>query len=92
MSEKTCSTCIYFKQHYGLNGKQLFRLYCGHCTYQRIKHKHPHTRSCEKYIRTESDENAFVSKEYLSRKLLDYVLSLELLPQINDTSEDESKL
>ena len=31
-----------------------------------------------------ADENAFVSKEYLSKKLMDYMLSLELLPTIKD--------
>ena len=35
----------------------------------------------------ETGETPFVSKEYLSKKLLEYLLQLELLPQIEEWSE-----
>ena len=84
MSETTCSSCMYFKQHYALDERTIFRVYCGHCTCQRVKHKRPDTKICKNYIQKKPDESAFVSKEYLSKKLMDYMLSLELLPTIKD--------
>ena len=84
MSETTCSACMYFKQHYALDERTIFRVYCGHCTCQRVKPKRPDTKICKNYIQKKPDENAFVSKEYLSKKLMDYMLSLELLPTIKD--------
>ena len=84
MSEKKCNSCIYFKQHYSLDEKTIFRVYCGHCTYQRVKTKKPDAEICKSYIQKQPDEYAFASKEYLSKKLLEYLLSLELLPAIKD--------
>ena len=75
MSETTCSSCMYFKQHYALDERTIFRVYCGHCTCQRVKPKRPDTKICKNYIQKKPDENAFVSKEYLSKKLMDYMLS-----------------
>ena len=75
---------MYFKQHYALDERKIFRVYCGHCTCQRVKPKRPDTKICKNYIQKKPDENAFVSKEYLSKKLMDYMLSLELLPTIKD--------
>ena len=35
----------------------------------------------------ESVENAFVTKEYLRKSLLEYILKLELLPEIYEAEE-----
>ena len=43
-------------------------------------------KRCENYIYSPGYENAFASKEYLSKELLRYVLSLELLPEIEDAN------
>ena len=91
MSETTCSSCMYFKQHYALDERTIFRVYCGHCTCQRVKPKRPDTKICKNYIQKKPDENAFVSKEYLSKKLMDYMLSLELLPTIKDEMTQPEK-
>ena len=38
-------------------------------------------------MQTDPDEKAFVTKEYLSKALLEYVLKLELLPKIHDMED-----
>ncbi|MBQ8833884.1 MAG: hypothetical protein IJ001_03045 [Oscillospiraceae bacterium] len=82
MREENCKDCRYFLQHYTLNERQLFRVYCGHCTYGRIKRKHPDTRACEHFVQGVDDREAFVDREFLSKALLQYALELELLPEI----------
>ena len=82
MDEQQCKDCLYFHQHYGLNGRKIFRLYCGHCTFSRVKRKLPDTKVCENFIPGSAQEEAFASKEYLSKELLQYMLSLGLLPEI----------
>lgn len=88
MEEIHCNSCAYYRQHYSLDGKKIFRIYCGHCTL-RLKNslrrnKKPDAPICEAYIPCSANTEAFVSQEYLSKALLDYVLSLPLLPKIED--------
>lgn len=82
MDNTSCETCVYYRQHYTFDHRKIFRVYCGHCTYQKVKTKRPDAKACENYLLSESAENAFVAKEYLSKALLEYMLSLELLPEI----------
>lgn len=84
MDEKKCKNCQHYMQHLALNKRRLFRVYCGHCTIRKHKRKHPDAKACENYIPGASPEEAFASKEYLSKELLQYVLSLELLPEIDE--------
>ncbi len=79
-----CNTCVHFRQHYTLNNGKIFRVYCGHCTYGKVRTKRPDAKACENYILSESATNAFVLREYLSKALLEYMLKLELLPEIDD--------
>ena len=44
----------------------------------------PDAQACQNFIPGEADEEAFASKEYLSKELLKYVLEMELLPEIDD--------
>jgi len=46
--------------------------------------KKPDTPACNNYLPGPLQEDAFVSREYLSKELLNYVLTLELLPEIED--------
>ena len=85
MKEETCSTCSYFKQHYTLDERRILRVFCGHCTFARPKTKRPYAKVCKNYIKSDADEKLFVSKEYLSKALLEYVLRLELLPPIQNS-------
>lgn len=84
MEHNTCSTCAYYRQHYTFDRRKIFRVYCGHCAYRRPKTKRPDSKICESYIQSEPDEAAFATREYLSKALLEYMLHLELLPQIYD--------
>ena len=47
------------------------------------------TPACENYAFSPPDENSFASKEYLSRELLQHVLSLDLLPEIIDEAHNK---
>ena len=87
MDNNFCNTCAYYRQHYTLNHRKIIRIYCGHCTNQKVKVKRPDSKACENYSPSESAENAFVTKEFLSKALLEYMLELELLPEIYDTEE-----
>ena len=88
MEVKHCNSCAFFRQHYGLDEKKLYRLYCGHCTKAKgralTRHRKPDAPVCERYEPTEPVTDAFATKEYLSKALLNYVLSLALLPNIED--------
>ena len=87
MNDNLCDTCTYYRQHYTFDQCKIFRVYCGHCTYQRAKTKKPDAKACQNYLRSESAESTFVTKEYLSKALLDYLVNLELLPEIYDAEE-----
>lgn len=84
MSEKFCKSCVHYHQHYALDQRKIFRVYCGHCAYSRPKTRRPDAAGCEHYIQTAPDEAAFVTKEYLSKALLDYMMKLECLPEIRE--------
>lgn len=80
MVEKRCKSCQYYLQHYTFDNRKIFSVHCGHCTLVKAKRKLPDSKACEKFISGPAQEEAFVSKEYLSKELLRYMLSLELLP------------
>ena len=87
MEKKYCKDCAHFHQHYAFNKRKIFRIYCGHCALGRVKKQRPDAIACEGFTMAPPDEDAFVSKEYLSKELLQYVLRLELLPQIEDVTK-----
>ena len=84
MDTMKCKNCGNYIPHYGLLDGRLYRLYCGHCTVQPYKRRHPDKQVCEKFVPGTSREETFASKEYLSKKLLEKILDMELLPQIHD--------
>ncbi len=84
MENAVCRQCQNFVQHYGLSNKCLYRIYCGHCTLGRTKTKRPDTKACSQFVPGVMDTERFASKEYISKYLLDYMASLELLPIIKD--------
>ena len=90
MEGNTCNTCEHYRHHYTLDQRKIFRVYCGHCTYGRAKAKKPHTKVCEHYVYADIEETLFVSKEYLSKSLLEYVLKMELLPEICDIVKENT--
>ena len=90
METKQCKMCGHFIQHYGLNNDSLYRLYCGHCKQGRLKRKRPDAPACEYFVPGEAREEAFVNKEYLSKKLLERILEMDLLPKIEDCPKKEN--
>ena len=83
MENNQCKNCQYYLEHFALNKRRLFRVNCGHCTFSRAKRKQPHAKACSNFIYAPGPEDAFASKEYLSKELLQYVLNLDLLPEID---------
>lgn len=84
MIEKQCQNCQYYIQHFALNKRKIFRVDCGHCTFAHPKRKRPNTKACENHMPGIAPEEAFITKEYLSKELLQYLLRLELLPEIEE--------
>ena len=87
MNQKCCKNCAHYYQHYALDNRHIFRVNCGHCTIMKATKKLPLTKGCENFSPASPDEFAFATKEYLSKELLQYLLRLELLPEI-ETRED----
>ena len=92
VEENYCRNCAHFQQHYTFDKRRIFRVYCGHCTFGRAKKKLPDAKGCVNFTYANCDENAFVTKEYLSKELLQYLLNLELLPEIQDIDGSEKQL
>ena len=87
MEKNYCRDCVHFHQHYALNERKIFRVYCGHCMQHKARRKRPDTVACDDFAPAPPDEDAFATKEYLSKELLQYLLHLELLPQIEDAAD-----
>jgi len=88
MTQRQCKECRYYLRHYTFDNRRIFRIHCGHCTRERIKRKLPDAAACEYFMEGLPQEEAFPSKEYLSKELLHYLLNLELLPEIKDYEQD----
>ena len=84
MDKLYCKQCTHFRQHYAIDKKRIFRVYCGHCTFPKARRKAPDSPVCDNFSPAPPDEDAFATKEYLSKTLLEYILNLELLPEIHD--------
>ena len=84
MENNCCRECEHFYQHYAMDQRKIFRVYCGHCMLDRARKKRPDTIACEHFVAAPPDEEAFATKEYLSRELVQYLLNLDLLPTIQD--------
>ncbi|MBQ2750782.1 MAG: hypothetical protein IJF34_13440 [Clostridia bacterium] len=82
--KQTCSQCSHYIQHYTFDKRHIFRVHCGHCSFRRIKRNSPDSPACENFSPGVSDVDAFVTKEYLSKELLHYLMRLEILPEIQD--------
>lgn len=87
MTNQQCKECRYYLQHYTLNQRKLIRVYCGHCTFGKAKTRRPDAKVCQSFAPKPPQEEAFASKEYLSKELVQYMLSLDLLPEIKDSGK-----
>lgn len=84
MDKEICKNCIHYFRHYTLNTRRILQVYCGHCALSRVKTKRPDSMACEHFVLASDPKEAFVTKEYLSKQLLQYMQSLELLPTIEE--------
>lgn len=84
MERAQCYQCQHFYQHYGLGERALFCLNCGHCTVPRLRHKKPDAPACTHFHPGADQAEGFVTTQYLTRALLEKVLSLPLLPDIHE--------
>lgn len=82
METNKCRMCQHFMQYYALGNGKLFRVHCGHCVLGKAKRKQPDAQACPLFLQGKTEEDAFVNKDYLSKKLLKYILDMELLPEI----------
>lgn len=82
MDQRKCKNCAYFLQHYILNDTGLLAVQCGHCTHIRAKTKRPDSNACADFTAGTPDTHRFATRKYLTEKLLQYTLELELLPEI----------
>ena len=89
MEKPVCKDCRHYLQHYAMKNGRIFRVFCGHCTQNVVRKKMPATPACDRFVRGEPDECAFADKEYLSKELLQYILKLELLPEIDEMTEPQ---
>ena len=89
MEKKKCKNCAHFRQHYALDGRRLYSVYCGHCMHRMVRPKKPDATACEHFAFAPPDTDAFATKEYLSKALVQYVRDLELLPHIEDVAREQ---
>ena len=87
MNIQLCKECQHFLQHYSIDDKKVFQVYCGHCVLHFQRKKRPDDKVCEDFLPKTGKEEAFVSREYLSKALLNYVLQLELLQELLEDSK-----
>lgn len=58
MEEKRCSGCKYYLQHYTFDRNKISRIYCGHCTMNRVRKKTPVAKACDRYVPGATPEDA----------------------------------
>ena len=84
MEEKTCAMCANYYQHYTLTEHGLVSVCCGHCRVSVQRKTKPDRKACEDFVPgTQNKRELFVTKKYLSKKLLQYILDMELLPDMS---------
>ncbi len=87
MTNETCATCKHFHQHYSLKDGILTRVYCGHCTFPRVKHKRPCNKTCPHYVRGTADEEIYATKKYLTREMIRQLFNMEFFPFAKDVPD-----
>ena len=87
MTSETCKTCKNFHHHYTLSEGRIMRVFCGHCTYPKVKRKRPFDKACENYTYAPPDEDSFADRKYLTKEMIRYLFEMECLPPIEDASD-----
>ena len=87
MHKNLCKNCRHFSQHYALVDRGVFWVYCGHCKQGKVRKELPDCSACDHFLPALPDKETFATKEYLSKRLVEYMLQMELLPPIQDASD-----
>lgn len=86
METTICRNCEHFHLHYTLDQYQATPLDCGHCSYPRLKKRRPSAPACVHYAKQKApkelpDREKVLS--FLTVDLLEYILGLELPPEVD---------
>lgn len=73
-----CGNCARYVQHFAIFDGRLTKIVCGHCMDKKRKKTEQEMIACEEFVAGESVDNKMVRREYLTKELLQKVLSLEL--------------
>lgn len=76
--ENKCGECVHYIQHYAIFEGKLNKIYFGHCVMKKRKKLDQISPACELYVPGEPIENQLVTKKYLTKELLQKLLSMEL--------------
>ena len=87
MNNETCATCAHFHRHYSLKDGKITRVFCGHCTFPKVKRKYPFTKAYENYIYAPPDEDAFADNKYLTKEMVKHLFGMEFLPPIENAPD-----
>ena len=81
MEGKLCRDCENYLQHYTLIDGKLGKVYCGHCKRFMKRRIRPDGRICDQFIPGQPLEKTMVSKQYLTKALLQRIFNIELFPE-----------
>lgn len=87
MSNESCKACKHFHQHYSLKDGILTQVYCGHCTFPRVKHKRPYSKTCAHFTPGVPDEEMYASRKYLTREMIKHLFEMEFFPLAKDVPD-----
>ncbi len=76
-----CSGCSKYIQHYAFLEGAFRPVFCGHCTQRRKRSVNQHSLACERFVPGDRVEEQLVTKKYLTKALLEKVLTMELWPE-----------
>ena len=82
IQREICRNCKFFMQHYILDNGQFKWINAGHCIKLKLRNKQAYSKICEHYEYQEPVEDRYVDQEYLSKELLQRVLTMDLLPKM----------
>ena len=76
--ENKCGECVHYIQRYAILEGELRKIFSGHCTQKRRKKLDQISPAGELYIQGEPIDSKLVTKKYLTKELLQKLLSMEL--------------
>lgn len=86
MDGLTCKLCVHFIQHYIVYEDRCDAVNCGHCRNLRRRNWRPDSPACGQFQRREGPE-ALPDRpgviQYLTKDMLEYILSLKLPPEMD---------